>query len=98
MAHNTHMHRDWLGATDQEIIMANTVQIGGKTFDASKHIKAYGGTWQPVSKTWSMDADRYAKLISDMPLNTKGIYIVGQQANAPAPAVTASTFANRKIG
>jgi hypothetical protein len=61
-----------------------TIQITGKTYECRDWIKQFGGVWQAATKTWSMDADKFAAMRARKPIITAGCRIAGQDAPVAA--------------
>ena len=59
-----------------------TIQITGKTFDCRDLIRSAGGVWQPATKTWAIDAEKWAALVARKPILTSGCRIAGQTESA----------------
>lgn len=74
-----------------------TIQITGKTFDCRDLIRSAGGVWQAATKTWSIDAAKWAALTARKPILTGGCRIAGQAAPTEGRAVRL-TAACRKCG
>ena len=66
-----------------------TIQITGKTYDCRDLIRAAGGAWQADSKTWAIDADKWAALVARKPILTSGCRIAGAATESRAPRLTA---------